>query len=76
MGEVRGPTIYYGRCRGGPYTLKNLAHHEARREVWRDADTKRAIPAMVGPSAKHPGATVGAYVWDAERHEWDWQEGT
>lgn len=71
-----GDPIYYGLCRGGPYTLKHLAHHETRKEVWRDADTNRAIPAMVGPSSKYPGATVGAYVWGAERGEWDWQEGT
>lgn len=76
MSHVNGPKIYYGICRGGPFSLKNMAHHEIRHIVWRDPDTKRAIPGMIGPSMKHPGATPGAYVWDAERSEWDWQEGT
>jgi hypothetical protein len=76
MGEVRGPTIYYGRCRGGPFTLKNMAHHESEHVIWRDPDTKRAIPGMIGPSAKYPGATPGRYIWIPDRHEWDWQEGT
>lgn len=75
MGEVRGPTIFYGRCRGGPFSLRNMAHHEREHVVWRDAYTKRAIPGMIGPSAKYPGATVGRYRWDEPRGEWDWQEG-
>jgi hypothetical protein len=75
MGEVRGPTIFYGICRGGPFTLRQMAHHETRHVVWRDPDTKRAIPGMVGPSMKHPGAIPGTYVWHDERKEWDWQEG-
>jgi hypothetical protein len=75
MGIVGGPTIYYGLCRGGPYSLKHLAHHERRHVVWRDPGTKRAIPGMIGPSAKHPGAIPGAYVFNIDRKEWDWQEG-
>lgn len=75
MGVVGGPEIYYGLCRGGPYSLKNLAHHDKRKEVWRDPHTTRAIPGMIGPSVKYPGAIVGAYVFDVERKEWDWQEG-
>lgn len=76
MGVVGGPTIFYGICRGGPYTLKHFAHHEREHVVWRDADTKRAIPGLIGPSIKYPGATVGRYIFDVERSEWDWQEGT
>ena len=69
-------TVYAGICRGGPYTLRRMVHHEAERVIWCDAYTRKAIPGMVGPSSKHPGATVGRYRWDAARSEWDWQEGT
>jgi hypothetical protein len=76
MGEVRGPIIVYGICRGGPFSLRHLAHHERRHVVWRDADSKKAIPGLIGPSAKYPGAIPGTYVWNEDRSEWDWQEGT
>jgi hypothetical protein len=75
MGEVRGPTIVYGLCRGGPFSLRQLAHHEREHVVWRDPDTKKAIPGLVGPSMKHPGAIPGCYVWDDSRKEWNWEEG-
>lgn len=67
--------VYYGLCRGGPLTLRRLAHHELEHVIWCDPDTKRAIPGMIGPSAKYPDATVGRYRFDVTRKEWDWQEG-
>lgn len=71
MGLINGPIIFYGRCRGGPYNAKQMAHGTKRYRVTVDLNNKKTFPAYCG--AEPPdGFAFGFYAFDETRGEWDW----
>jgi hypothetical protein len=56
----------YGRCQGGPYDGRQIAHPESVMRVAIDKVTKRVDPAVIAGS----GFEFGAYRWDGKLWQW------
>jgi hypothetical protein len=68
-----GSIIYYGRCRGGPYNAKRIAHGESPYWVGFDPDTMKSHPGQQLATADRP-CMFGCYVFDARSGEWLWDD--
>lgn len=58
----------YGRCEGGPFNKKNLAHHG---EVYRIAvqqSSGKAVPGLV--ASEDPDIEFGEYRWGGKAWIW------
>jgi hypothetical protein len=65
---AQGAPIMYGRCDGGPWHMKDLAHHEPVYVVPIEAHSKKIVVA-VRPGT--PGYTFGQY--DFSEGKWHWK---
>lgn len=72
MGVVGGPVIYYGRCRGGPFNTRHLAHATTSYRAAIDKPSRRPVVGLQAVSAKHPDIEFGYYNWNETTREWDW----
>ena len=68
-------TLRYGRCDGGPYHARPLAHHEDTMALAYERHAPmKAHPAMVATS--DPVIAFGGYVFDHGTQIWNWKAET
>ena len=65
---AQGVPILYGRCDGGPWHMKHLAHHEPVYVVPVEQFSKKVMVAVRPGTA---GYTFGEYRWNGKG--WAWQ---
>jgi hypothetical protein len=68
-----GAVIYYGRCRGGPFNTKRIAHGVSPYRIAYDPGTNRALVGQQAPTAARP-CVFGDYVFDMRAGEWLWDD--
>lgn len=67
-------TLLYGKCEGGPYHGKSLAHGRTPVEIAIDTTSALPLAGQVGPSAKYPYIRWYRYLWQEERSVWKWDD--
>lgn len=65
-------TLFYGKCIGGPFDGRKLAHGVPFERIAfrRDTTLRGTIPGMV--SSKDEGIAFGAYVFHPLDQSWHW----